>query len=750
MRTVRSILLAFAAIAFACRSPQPAPAPPHPSAPPRAESLPSTVGEALLLRADAERYDGALQHLARSSDATTARHARALSALHRVESADVRGAIPLLESAAAESPLLAPKLLVELARARDAAGDSRGALEAARRVIDSHPESGASVEARLIAPTLALRNGDPFAATRLLDAALGVPLDTFTESHLVALASDLDALHKPGLALRVRRHLVESYPRGRHFEQTFARVLHPEGLPSPFDAMTVSQLASLAERFAQAGHADEGLELIRILRGRNPKGPAAERIRITTARLLFRLRRYDDVLMLRIDPKSPYVSELRMLRARAYWRLDRDKEFLQLVKATIRKPPSAQADAEARELLARYHATTTGDHEEAAAIFGALVGRGVPGADGEHLWEEAWQLLLAGADERALASLDRYLRAWPDAAYTANALFWKGKLLEERGDVAGRDEVFARLVRERPYDYFTWRARAIASLPAPPGASIDDAPPFPDIATSPRLGDERAARAAELAAIGLHGDAAREWASLAQAYTSDLAVAYRHADALARSGDANRAIQILLAGFRDVARHGASGVPPRFWQLLYPRAKWEAITTSSARREIDPWLVAAIVRQESAFEPGVVSGAGAVGMMQIMPAEATRIASSEGAPRAIAREELFDPAINIDIGTIELRGLLRRFEGNEVLAVASYNAGEAAVRRWNERRPMGADIDRFIETIPYAETRLYVKIVLRNRHEYRRIYGEGESGKLQQVMRGHPTRADEVRTMNDE
>jgi soluble lytic murein transglycosylase len=662
----------------------------------------------------------------RSADATTARQARALYAIARAAEGDHQGAIPLLENAANESPLLAPTLLVGLCRSRAAAGDPRGALDAARTVVASYPDSGAAIEARLLAPALAIRYGDPFAAASLLDSALGVPLDSFSEALLASLADDLETLRRPDLALRVRLRLVERYPRGRLFEQTFARVLHPAGVASPFDTMTVSQMATLAERLGDAGHADEGLELIRILRTRDAKGASGERVLIATARLYFKLRRYDSLLTIRVAPNSPYFGEMQLMRARACWRLDRDEEFLQLVNATIKRPPSDEADLEARELLARYHATQTGEHRTSAAIFGALVARGASGAEGERLWEQSWQLLLAGDDDEALAALDRYLRAWPDAAYTANALFWKGKLLEARGDVAGRDAAFAALVRERPYDYFTWRARAIAGIPAPAGGSNSDAQPFPDVESSALLADARAERARELGAIGLHADAAREWASLARAYPSDPAVVFHYAEALARAGEANRAIQLLLAEFRDVARHGASNVPPRFWEILYPRANWDAITESAAKRQLDPWLVAAIIRQESAFEPSAISGAGAIGMMQIMPPEASRIASSEGTARQVARDELFDPATNIEIGTIELHGLLERLGGNEVLAVASYNAGEAAVGRWTGRQSIESDPDRFVETIPYAETRLYVKIVLKNREEYRRIYGNGE------------------------
>ena len=729
MRRVSPIILVLATLAGACRSPQPAPAPHAPSRPPQAESLPTNIAEATALRDDPARYERALGHLASSADATTARHARALLALDRAATGDPRAAIPLLEAASMESPLLAPYLLLDATKARASMGDHRGALETARVVFTSYPESGAAPEARILAPAIALRHGDPFTASSLLDGALHVPIDSSTEPQLAALADDLETQHRPDLAMRVRLHLVERYPQGRHLERIFPHVVRPEGVASPFDTMTVSQLATLAERLGRAGHADEGLELVAILRRRDSSGASGERVRIASARLLFRLRDYEELLAISFDRKSPYFAELQLMRARALWRLGRDAEFLRLVNATIKRPPSSDADIEARDLLARYHAVELADHLTAAKILGVLVARGSLGAEGETLWDLSWQLLLGGRDAEALASFDRYLARYPDADYTANALFWKGKLLEARGDLAGRNAAFAELVRRRPYDYFSYRARAILALPDDAEGASAEASPFPDVDSSEHLADPRVERARELTTLALHAHAAREWSSLAAAYPSDLAVAYHHADALARAGEANRAIQILLRDFRDVVRHGAINVPPRFWQLLYPRAKWDAITEAAARRSLDPWLVAAIIRQESAFEPAAVSGAGAVGLMQIMPDDASRIASSVTPGRTIAREELFDAATNIDLGTTELRALLDRLDSNEVLAVASYNAGESAVRRWTARRSITADLDRFVETIPYAETRLYVKIVMKNRQEYRRIYGRGDEAR---------------------
>src|SRR6185436_16347715 len=98
----------------------------------------------------------------------------------------------------------------------------------------------------------------------------------------------------------------------------------------------------------------------------------------------------------------------------------------------------------------------------------------------------------------------------------------------------------------------------------------------------------------------------------------------------------------LQRNFRTFVRHGGANIPRRFWEILFPLPYWDAIRAEAQKRGLDPYLVASIIRQESAFEPATVSNAGAVGLMQIMPEEAARIASAGGLGE-ITRDALFNP-----------------------------------------------------------------------------------------------------------
>jgi len=142
---------------------------------------------------------------------------------------------------------------------------------------------------------------------------------------------------------------------------------------------------------------------------------------------------------------------------------------------------------------------------------------------------------------------------------------------------------------------------------------------------------------------------------------------------------------------------------------------------TAADEQVDPFLVAAVIREESKFNPRAYSRAGAMGLMQLMPGTARRIGPL--AQVKLGDEgDLFLPEKNIPIGTHYLSRLLRGFDGNIVFSIAAYNAGETAVARW-VRRAGGRPLDEFVEEIPYPETRNYTKKVLASYMEYQRLWG---------------------------
>ena len=152
------------------------------------------------------------------------------------------------------------------------------------------------------------------------------------------------------------------------------------------------------------------------------------------------------------------------------------------------------------------------------------------------------------------------------------------------------------------------------------------------------------------------------------------------------------------------------------WPLPWPDDVRELASNGGG---VEPALVYAVMREESGYRPTALSVAGARGLLQLMPETATRLAREAGLPEP-SPESLFQPRVNLDLGSRYLAQLLARFGGRTSAAIASYNAGPHAVARWLEGSAL-AD-DEWVESIPYEQTRAYTKRVLRSLHAYRVLY----------------------------
>jgi soluble lytic murein transglycosylase len=622
-------------------------------------------------------------------------------------------AATLGKAAEADGPA-APFLRLRQLAAYEALGDIEKAISVAAQIVATAPETSAAAIARLRLPHLYARAGDVPAMEATYRQTKQVTLDELSEEEFVALAGQLEAAGRTNLASLVRMRLLGEFPQGRFTEKTYgALAAMPD---SPLDRLLYDDALALAQRLAREDRYDQEFELLARIARRFPQQASGGAYRATRLRALFNSRRYS-ALLAETAAAPPDDPALQLLRARAAWRAGNAQDFLAGLQQIESSSPSAKESIEAKVLRAKYYVTDQVDYDLAVANLRAAIAAGDLGRDGENLWNLGWTFTLAGRDADALAAFDDYIARFPDADFTSNALFWSAKIFLRLGRIGERDQRVARLVARYPYSYFSYRAKELFGTPAPDPASTSTAA-FPDLTIA--IADPRLDTVRELEALGLMRDASREMKRLAADYPENAGVQFMLADIYVRGGEPFKANGILQRRFREFVRHGGVGIPQRFWEILFPLNQWETIQAEAARRGIDPYLVASIIRQESGFEPAVVSNAGAVGLIQIMPAEAESIAARAGIA-GITRESLFDPAMNIAVGAAEISQKLQAMNGNPILAIAAYNAGEEAVGKWVAQTPVD-DVDLFIESIPYAETRLYVKSVTRNRSEYRRIY----------------------------
>lgn len=311
----------------------------------------------------------------------------------------------------------------------------------------------------------------------------------------------------------------------------------------------------------------------------------------------------------------------------------------------------------------------------------------------EARWRRGWLRYRRGRYAEAAELFFGAARRFPTTAHAPAALYWAAKSRIRRGLPA--HDLLREVVVRFPFTFYGQQARTLLRLPEP-------SPPPP----APRRGlppDRFGPAFEELAHLGFWQEAVEE------AEGSGGLEALRTLSLVrARSGDAHRSVLAAEQALK------MSDAPDReLWTLAYPRAYWPMVARWADRFGVDPFLVLAVMREESRFDPQAVSLAGAVGLMQVLPATARALEERIDAP------QLQDPEVNVRLGVQYLAAQLRAF-GDLVLALCAYNAGPAAARRFARNR--GLDLDEFVEGIPYRETRAYVRRVLESYGIYRWLY----------------------------
>jgi soluble lytic murein transglycosylase len=287
------------------------------------------------------------------------------------------------------------------------------------------------------------------------------------------------------------------------------------------------------------------------------------------------------------------------------------------------------------------------------------------------------------------------------------ARFWLGKVARDRGDSAQARSSWIALAREDSLGYYGIRARRETHLPplafAP--TAIPVTPPPPAVAAG-------LARIDTLVLAGLDTEAQAEVRFVLSRPPTDLDTQLAWSEGLSGRGYGSAAVRL---GWQ-AALQAAGDV--RVLRAIFPWPNRTAVEAEAEEFGVDALLLAALVRQESTFDIEALSPAGARGLAQLLPSTAALMA--RGLDVAFYPEWITVPDLNLHLGAAHLAELLKRF-GRVDAAIAAYNAGPSPVRRWLERAGAN-DPDRFIELIPYPETRGYVRTLLRNRELYRALY----------------------------
>ena len=441
---------------------------------------------------------------------------------------------------------------------------------------------------------------------------------------------------------------------------------------------------------------------------------------------------YTAALPLLLQYKNRYgpKSEIVLAVARTYRTLGQDSQSLESYALFTRLYPRDPLAGNVLWHLAAEH-DQQGHYHKAIALYRRVLAlKKNPSRAAESLLRIGLCHYKAREYAQACSSFSRCQASYPDAAAAISCLYWKAHSCLAREDRENARKQFVAIVKMAPTNYYAYRAREALTLSGdtamiPPFDTIrDDGYSRQWLDSISSTTKEIMARAdsfsfeqgKKLAFAGCRQAAEYYLEPLETRYPSNLRLQYDLAIIYKTINNPTASFRVGRRLAWRIPVKYRSAIPLNVHMLMYPFAFFDKVKQAAIADTVDPFLVLGIIRQESVFNPTVVSRAGAIGLMQLMPATAREVATELSEP--FVADSLTRLAVNIRYGTHYLKKLLDQFHGNMIQAIAGYNGGPPAIMRWFEKNK-SKSFDLFIEDIGYEETRGYVKRVLANYWTYR-------------------------------
>ncbi|MGI9069755.1 MAG: transglycosylase SLT domain-containing protein [Bryobacteraceae bacterium] len=567
-----------------------------------------------------------------------------------------------------------PEADLLLARSFAAAGDLAQAAEYFQRVYYNYPTANEATDAANALVDLKQRLGDAY--------------PPIMPSAMLGRAQKLFDARNPAAA---RIELAAAIPEIGGAQRDLARV-------------------RLGEADFLSNHTSAAFEYLTALKVDDPEADA-ERLSYLI-RCARKLDRHADV--------KPFLKQLEQQHPNSLWRLD----------ALIFVADQTRLDHDVEAYLPLYRACAATFPKSPRAAW----------CD----WRVAFESYRKDADD-AYDLLRSHIQQYPGSEDVNNSIYFLGRLSERKKDVGSSRACYEEVTKRFPNSYYAILARERLDQPSLEAATSNSAmleflrsvqwPPRPEFPsfTPAETVQSRMDRAQLLQLTGLNDFAegelkfgARNDGEQQNIYAYELA---KFAAARKAPDQAMRYIKAYAPGYLYMPLDEA---PVPFWKLAFPIQFRASIEQRSREQGLDPFLVAALIRQESEFNVKVISHANAYGLMQLLPSTGRGLARQFHV-RRYTTAQLLTADRNIQLGTSYFRNLLNSFGGQTELALASYNAGPSRATLWRTWGPFREQAE-FVETVPFHETRGYIQIVLRNADVYRRLY----AGTVPDVPVYHP------------
>ena len=567
-----------------------------------------------------------------------------------------------------------PAALLLTARAAEQTSDSSRALAAYRRLYFYAPASSESVEA----------------ITAI--SRLGSTLSPATAEEAIARADKLQQAQRFSDAAQAYSDAFARFPNTASAEAQLRRVIAAANVRKTTDAVSAlnaipssagetraEALYYVAQTYARAKQWDQVRVIVEELRRSYPTSPFTPRALVSVGQIAKDAKNEGDASYFLRTAVSGYSESVEVAQAQfdIAWATHEERNF-------------AESSKSLTEHLAYYVDKNTDN-------------RGRAGDWAARDSERAGKL----AEARALYNAMQ-------GRYDAN---WYGYLAKQRLNSMLRSGVATVPVKSFPAG--SVMARAIANLQTVTVAEE----------TAGANEEKLIARADELNNVGLNEWALEELAVASGAAPTSPKVNLAIARIYRSEEDNVRALNVLKKSFPDYSQMKPEELTREEWDVFYPLSHWDIIVQESRAKNLDPYQVAGLIRQETVFMTRARSRARAYGLMQLLVPTGMLTAKKYGVDRAVSEQSLYEPRLNIQLGTAYLREQMDKFGRIEYVA-AAYNAGPMRAVQWRASLP--AEMDEWAEAVPFKETRGYVQGVVRNRMQYERLYDE--NGKFRATV----------------
>jgi len=357
-------------------------------------------------------------------------------------------------------------------------------------------------------------------------------------------------------------------------------------------------------------------------------------------------------------------------------------------------------------------------------------------------WEKIWQLNLKGENQNFIAACQKHIQTYPYTRSAPKALFWLAKTQLQLGQKEQAEATLQKLAKNYAGKYYAYRAEQLLSNNRTPWAMPKTDSINPNASQNNESASKNAWHASWIKTAystckTLDAQSLQVFDGLARVEgwqdidtLTRLISTCQSPKSIQALADYNKnqyypAIKGLEAELFERYRNGETDIwataPLQIRQALYPLAFSDEVLQNATKQKISPFLITAITRQESAYNVFALSSSKAMGLMQLLPSTAKEVAGWEHLS-GFDPSQLMSASTNIQLGSRYLNHLLKLFAGNTMQSVGAYNGGPGAMRGWVNQWAK-QDPDRFIELIPYDQTKDYIISVFEHYWAYKSLYG---------------------------